>query len=59
MTTEETIPEDHEDHDMVEPLHEKNSHKRKPSWARELIQDAERYGALDGMHRERKRHKPC
>ena len=42
----EAIPEVHEDHDMTEPqelvetLHEKNSHKRKPAWARELIQDA-------------------
>ena len=42
-TMEETIPKDHEDHDMaepqelVEPLHEKNSDKRKPTWERELI----------------------
>ena len=61
---EETIPEDHEDHDMaerqepVEPLHEKNSHKRKPAWEREAIQDAEKYDALDGMHRESKRPRP-
>ena len=61
---EETIPEDHEDQDMiepqepVEPLHERNSHKRKPAWARELIQDAKRYGTPDGMHRERKRPRP-
>ena len=43
MEIEETIPEDHENHDMVEPLdlveplHEKKSYKRKPAWAQELI----------------------
>ena len=31
------------------------SHKRKPAWARELIQDAERYGAPEGSLRESKR----
>ena len=31
------------------------SHKRKPTWARELIQDAERYGAPEGSLRESKR----
>ena len=60
MTIEEKIPQHHEDHNMaepqdhVEPLHEKDSHKRKPTRGQELIQDAERYGAPDGMHRERK-----
>ena len=33
----------------------KNPHKRKPAWVRELIQGAERYGALEENHRERKR----
>ena len=32
----------------VEPPHEKNSHKRRPTWERESIQDVEKYGALDG-----------
>ena len=56
----ETIPEYHEDHDMagpqepVETLHENNSHKRKPTWEHDLLQDLERYGTLDGMHSERK-----
>ena len=64
MEIGEAILEDHEDHDMVEPqepvetLFEKDSHKRKPTWARELIQEAERYVAPKGMHRERKREKP-
>ena len=31
------------------------SHKRKPVWARELIQDSERYSALEGSLRESKR----
>ena len=29
----------------VDPPLEKNPHKRKPAWVRELIQGAERYGA--------------
>ena len=64
MEIEETIPEDHEDHDMTEPqepvktMLKKDSHKRKPSWACELIREAERYGAPEGIHRERKRENP-
>ena len=43
---EEMIQEDHEDHDVTEPQEpvdtpcEKNSYKRRPTWAREAIQDA-------------------
>ena len=33
-------------------------HKRKPSWARELIQDAEKYGAPEGTMRQSKKPKP-
>ena len=44
--------------ESIEPLHEKNSQKRKPTWAREIIQDVEIYGAPNGMHRERKIPKP-
>ena len=46
MEIGEAILVDHEDHDMAEPqepvetLLEKDSHKRKPAWARELIQEA-------------------
>ena len=47
-----------EPQELVEPLCEKNSHKRRPTWAREVIQDAEKYGAPDGMHRESKRPRP-
>ena len=45
---------------MTEPQRPKDppkevSHKRRPVWARELIQDAEKYGAPDGSLRESKR----
>ena len=48
------------DHDMTEPqipinLPKEVSHKRKLAWARELIQDVERYGAPEGSLRENKR----
>jgi hypothetical protein len=33
-------------------------HKEKPSWARELIQDGEKYGAPEGTTRQVKRPKP-
>jgi hypothetical protein len=33
-------------------------HKRKPSWARELIQDGEKYGVPQGTTRHVKRPKP-
>ena len=50
MEIGEAIPEDHEYHDMKEPqdlvetLLKKDSHKRKQTWSRELIQEEERYG---------------
>ena len=44
--------------ELVETLLEKDSHKRKPAWAWELIQEIERYGDPEGMHRERKRTNP-
>ena len=31
----------------VDPPLEKNPHKRKPSWVREIIHGVERYGALE------------
>jgi hypothetical protein len=33
-------------------------HKRKPAWARELIQDGEKYGIPEGTTRQVKRPKP-
>ena len=43
-----------EEHDMLEPQeppHMNISHKRNPSWAREIIQEVERYGAPEGSTR--------
>ena len=34
------------------------SRKRKPAWAREIIQEAERYGAPEGSTRVSKKPKP-
>ena len=39
----------------IDPPHEKNSYKIKPTWACEAIQGTERYGTPEEMHRERKR----
>jgi hypothetical protein len=50
-----------EDHDIVEvqePLQMIFSHKRKPAWAREIIQDGEKYGVPEGTTRQVKRPKP-
>ena len=64
MEIGEAILEDPEDNDMTKPQYsletflQKDSHKRKPTWARDLIQEVESYGSLEGMHRERKREKP-
>jgi hypothetical protein len=46
-----------EDHDMIEskePPQMTISHKRKPAWARELIQYGEKYGAPEGTMRQSK-----
>jgi hypothetical protein len=53
-----------EDYDMEEPQRpanssrEMNTKKRRTTWAREIIQDAEKYGAPDGSFRESKRSRP-
>ena len=41
----------------VDPPLEKNPHKRKLAWVREIIQGVERYGASEENHRKRKRTK--
>jgi hypothetical protein len=49
------------DHDMMEPQEPPwmtISHKRNPSWVRELIQYAEKYGAPEGTMRQIKKPKP-
>ena len=38
-----------------DPPREMITYKRRPAWAREIIQDAEKYGAPDGTFRESKR----
>jgi transposase InsO family protein len=51
----------HEDIDMIEyqePPQMTISHKRKPAWARELIQDGKKYGAPEGTMRQVKKPKP-
>ena len=51
MEIREAILEDPEDHDMTKPQEpvktflEKDSHKRKATYAWELIREVERYGA--------------
>ena len=56
---EEAQEEDREFEEPQRPIDppslEKNPHKRKPAWVQELIQGAERYGAPEENHRERKR----
>jgi hypothetical protein len=54
----EEIPKDHDIIEYQEPPHMTISHKRKPSWERELIQDGEKYGAPEGTTRQVKKPKP-
>ena len=51
----------YEDHDMIKPQDPPTmdiSRKRKPAWVREIIQEAERYGAPKGSTRTNKRSNP-
>jgi hypothetical protein len=57
LPDEETL-EDHDTTEVQEPPHMIFSHKRKPAWARELIQDGEKYGVPEGTTRQVKRPKP-
>ena len=57
------LPEDEapEDHDMIEPQEPpmmEISWQKNPAWEREIIQEAERYGALEGSTRISKKPKP-
>jgi hypothetical protein len=54
----EEILEDHEVVEFQEPPQMTISYKRKPAWARELIQDGEKYGVPEGTTRHVKRPKP-
>jgi hypothetical protein len=55
---DEETPKDHDITEVQEPPQMTFSHKRKPAWARELIQDGEKYGVPEGTTREVKRPKP-
>jgi hypothetical protein len=54
---EETL-EDHDITEVQEPPQMTFSHKRKPAWEKELIQDGEKYGVPEGTTRQVKRPKP-
>ena len=53
--TPEEDREMEEPQEPIDPPSEKNSYKRKPTWVREAILSAERYGAPKEMHIQRKR----
>jgi hypothetical protein len=55
---DEEILEDHDIIESKEPPHMSISHKRKLAWARELIQDGEKYGVPEGTMRQVKKPKP-
>jgi U3 small nucleolar RNA-associated protein 14 len=58
VSPNDEIQEDHDIIESQEPPQMTISHKRKPSWARELIQDGEKYGAPEGTMRQVKKPKP-
>ena len=53
--TPEEDREIEEPREPIDPPQEKNPYKRKLAWVQEDIQGGEGYGALEEMHRERKR----
>jgi hypothetical protein len=55
---DEEILEDHDIVEVQEPPQMMILHKRNPSWARDLIQDGEKYGVPQGTTRQVKRPKP-
>jgi hypothetical protein len=55
---DEEILEDNDAVEFQEPPQMTISHKRKPDWARELIQDGEKYGVSEGTTRHVKKPKP-
>jgi hypothetical protein len=55
---DEELLEDHDIVEVQEPPQMKILHKRKPAWARELIQDGEKYGVPEGTTRQVKRPNP-
>ena len=57
VTPDDEIPEDRDMIESQEPPQMMISHKRKPAWARELIQDGKKYGAPEGTMRQVKKPK--
>jgi hypothetical protein len=55
---DEEILEDHDILEVQEPPQMTILHKRNPSWAREIIQDGDKYGVPEGTTRQVKRPKP-
>jgi hypothetical protein len=55
---DEEILEDHDIIESQEPPQMTISHERKSAWARELIQDGEKYGAPEGTMRQVKKPNP-
>jgi hypothetical protein len=55
---DEELLEDHDIVEVQEPPQMTILHKRKPAWARELIQDGEKYGVPEGTTRQVKRPNP-
>jgi hypothetical protein len=55
---DEEIIEDRDIIESQEPPQMMISHKRNPAWARELIQDGEKYGAPEGTMRQVKKPNP-
>jgi hypothetical protein len=58
VSLDEEIPKDHDMIKSQEPPQMMISHKRKLAWARELIQDGEKYGSPEGTMRKFKKPKP-
>jgi hypothetical protein len=58
VTHDDEIREDCDVIKSQEPPQMTISHKRKPSWVRELIQDGEKYGSPEGTMRQSKKPKP-
>jgi hypothetical protein len=58
INPDDEIPEDHDIIESQEPPRTTIPHKRKSVWARELIQDGEKYGAPKGPMRQIKKPKP-
>jgi transposase InsO family protein len=57
-SSDEELLEDHDIIEVQEPPQMTILYKRKPAWARELIQDGEKYGVPQGTTRRVKRPKP-